>query len=234
MSAASQWETFLRTLCVLGKLSTRSGFLGSSISGRIKIARSLGSAPPSMREMLNSERLPQTRHRSCGLSLTTSHSAHRTAFCRATAFRQRATSQGPSTYESFITEPRKTAWIYLTLIGPNCLPHHWAILTSPETAVVPKAPTFCRRPRLFIHRDCCVHKNCTFKSTALAMYRLSIRNCMTLFPFRASCAQRELVLGCCSSPRNICSSDRKSTSRNLDRPVRRTGYAPLSSVTVAS
>ena len=35
---------------------------------------------------VNQERLPQTIHRSCGLSLTTSHSAHKTAFCRATAF----------------------------------------------------------------------------------------------------------------------------------------------------
>jgi len=76
--------------------------------------------------------------------LTTSHSAHKTAFCRATAFRDRLTSQGPSpsTYESFITEPRKTAWIYLTLIGPNCLPHDWAILTSPTVQWLSKAPTF--------------------------------------------------------------------------------------------
>jgi hypothetical protein len=61
--------------------------------------------------MLTSDRLPQTIHRSCGLSLTTSHSAHKTAFCRATALRHRHTSETPFTHQSFITEPRKTACI---------------------------------------------------------------------------------------------------------------------------
>jgi hypothetical protein len=37
---------------------------------------------------------------------------------------------------------------------------------------------------------------------------------MTLFPSRASCAQRELVFGFCSSPRNLWPSNSKSTSRS--------------------
>src|SRR5215813_3397345 len=56
-----------------------------------------------MRAMLNSERLPQTRQVSCGLSLTTSHSAHKTALCSGTAFRTLARSGGPTTLEPFIT-----------------------------------------------------------------------------------------------------------------------------------
>jgi hypothetical protein len=63
--------------------------------------------------MLNSERLPQTRQKSCGLSLTTSHSAHKTAFCSGTAFRTGAWSREPSIPETFITEPRQTLdWFY--------------------------------------------------------------------------------------------------------------------------
>jgi len=69
--------------------------------------------------MLNSDGLPQTRQLSCGLSLTTSHSAHRTAFCRATAFRGRRTTGRSFAYCSFITEPRTTlAKIVTTFVAP--------------------------------------------------------------------------------------------------------------------
>src|SRR5215471_18625552 len=64
--------------------------------------------------MLNRERLPHTRQASCGLSLTTSHSAHKTAFCSGTAFRTRARPRESTTPETFITEPRPT----LTTILP--------------------------------------------------------------------------------------------------------------------
>jgi hypothetical protein len=62
----------------------------------------LGSLPPSIRAMLNSEWLPQTRQVSCGLSLTTSHSTHKTAFCSGTAFRTLAPSAEPPTRKLFI------------------------------------------------------------------------------------------------------------------------------------
>jgi hypothetical protein len=52
-------------------------------------ARFFGILPPRIRQILTSERLPQTIQMSCGLSLTTSHSAHNTAYCRATVFRSR-------------------------------------------------------------------------------------------------------------------------------------------------
>src|SRR5713226_8772399 len=76
--------------------------------------------------MLNSEGLPQTRHLSCGLSLTTSHSAHRTAFCRATAFRGRRTTGRSFAYRSFITEPRTTLTKIVTtfVVTPESLRTH--------------------------------------------------------------------------------------------------------------
>ena len=104
-----QADAFLRTRCALGNVNTISALSTSGLTGSIKVARSTGRVPPSIRDMLTSDRLPQTIHRSCGLSLTTSHSAHNTAFCRATALRHRLTSETPSAHESFITEPRKTA-----------------------------------------------------------------------------------------------------------------------------
>jgi hypothetical protein len=67
----------------------------------MRTARCLGRFPPNTRAMLTSERLPQTRQVSWGLSLTTSHSAHKTAFCSATGLRHGA----PSIYELFITAP---------------------------------------------------------------------------------------------------------------------------------
>lgn len=103
---------FFRTLWDAGKDNTVRFGAVSGARGVITFARSFGSLPPNMRAMLNSERLPHIRHRSCGLSLTTSHSAHRTAFCRATAFRNRPTSEGPSTNEFFITEPRRRLRIF--------------------------------------------------------------------------------------------------------------------------
>jgi hypothetical protein len=44
---------------ITGLFST-SGVRRSSVAGLIKIARSLGSLPPSIRDMLNSEPFPQT------------------------------------------------------------------------------------------------------------------------------------------------------------------------------
>jgi hypothetical protein len=73
----------------------------------MSVARSLGSIPPSRREMLNSERLPQTRQWSCGLSLTTSQSAHSTAFFREIAFKGRPLSARISTTEPFIDHPHR-------------------------------------------------------------------------------------------------------------------------------
>jgi hypothetical protein len=71
----------------------------------MRVARLLGSIPPSAREILNSERLPQTRHSSCGLSLTVSQSAHNTAFPREMAFNGRIFSTPISTTEPFIAHP---------------------------------------------------------------------------------------------------------------------------------
>jgi hypothetical protein len=53
----------------------------------INVARLLGITPPNSREMFMSERLPQTRQWSWGLSLTTSQSAHNTAFCKQIEFK---------------------------------------------------------------------------------------------------------------------------------------------------
>src|SRR6516225_2521898 len=80
----------------------------------IKFARSWGSLPPKIRAMLNSDRLPQTRQMSCGLSLTTSHSAHRTAFCRGTLLRTRGRwAETPP--EPFITAPRENLTLILLI-----------------------------------------------------------------------------------------------------------------------
>jgi hypothetical protein len=70
----------LRGPCGLGKTRTisRGALSGSCVT---KVARLLGSSPPKIRAMPNSEWLPQTMPTSCGLSLMTSHSAHNTAFC---------------------------------------------------------------------------------------------------------------------------------------------------------
>jgi hypothetical protein len=55
--------------------------------------------------MLTSERLPQTKQMSCGLSLTTSHSAHNTACCSATAFRGWPAASKLPAFDWFITGP---------------------------------------------------------------------------------------------------------------------------------
>src|SRR5580658_1342178 len=93
-----------RTLARLGNLST-----GREVTGRLavsmRVARLPGSIPPSAREMLNSERLPQTRHSSCGLSLTVSQSAHNTALLREMAFNWRTLAAPMSTTEPFIAHP---------------------------------------------------------------------------------------------------------------------------------
>ena len=48
--------------------------------GITNLARFFGRLLPNIRDMLMSERLPQIMQMSCGLSLTTSHSTHKTAF----------------------------------------------------------------------------------------------------------------------------------------------------------
>jgi hypothetical protein len=78
----------------------------------------LGSLPPSMRATLNSEWLPQTRQVSCGLSLSTSHSTHKTAFCSGTAFRTLAPSAEPATRKPFITEPLQNSRLVLPTFSP--------------------------------------------------------------------------------------------------------------------
>src|ERR1700678_1079005 len=80
--------------------------------------------------MLNSERLPQTRHVSCGLSLTTSHSAHNTAFCKATAFNHRLLSGASSKYGPFITEPRKTSLTVFNSFQAESFPPRWCYLDN--------------------------------------------------------------------------------------------------------
>jgi len=97
-----------RTRCGLGNSRTtfRVGSAGLGITSR---ARFFGRLPPSMRDMLTRERLPQTMQVSCGLSLTTSHSAHKTAFSSGTVFRTRGRNLVPSSPEPFITEPRHGA-----------------------------------------------------------------------------------------------------------------------------
>jgi hypothetical protein len=42
------------------------------------------------------------------------------------------------------------------------------------------------------------------------MYLPPLRNCVTFFPSRAKRAQREAILGFCSSPRSICPSNANS------------------------
>src|SRR5580692_1485147 len=80
--------------------------------------------------MLNSERLPQTRHVSCGLSLTTSHSAHNTAFCKATALRHRLLSGPSSACEPFMTEPRKTSLTIFNSFQAESFPPRWCYLDN--------------------------------------------------------------------------------------------------------
>src|SRR5260370_18038220 len=66
------------------------------------------------------------------------------------------------------------------------------------------------------------------------MYRTAERNCITLCPAFANCAQRYLVFGFCSSPRNGCPSNTKSTSRSCFRGVSRTGnLCPSNSTSTA-
>ena len=69
-----------------GKVSTISCAVISALRGNQPCAV-LGKITPNMRAMC--ERLQHTRHRSRGLSLTTSQSAQKTASCRATALRVR-------------------------------------------------------------------------------------------------------------------------------------------------
>src|SRR5207237_9753195 len=87
------------------KTVSHEGILDTSCT---KLARSFGSFPPNRRAMLNNEWLPHTIQTSFGLSLTTSHSAHRTAFCSRTAFRTRSRSQETVPPEPFIREPHRT------------------------------------------------------------------------------------------------------------------------------
>jgi len=97
-----------RTRC--GLVNSRTTFrVGSAGLGITSRARFFGRLPPSMRDMLTRERLPQTMQVSCGLSLTTSHSAHKTAFSSGTVFRTRGRNLVPSSPEPFITEPRHGA-----------------------------------------------------------------------------------------------------------------------------
>ena len=65
--------------------------------------------------MLISERLPQTTQTSCGLSLTKSHSAQKTAFSSATAFK--VGKLGHSHFEGFIPGP------WAEVLQRNALPH---------------------------------------------------------------------------------------------------------------
>ena len=94
-----------RSRCGLGNSRTtfRVGSAGLGITSR---ARFFGRLPPNTRAILNKEWLPQTMQVSCGLSLTTSHSTHKTAFSSGTVFRTRGRNLVPSSPEPFITEPR--------------------------------------------------------------------------------------------------------------------------------
>ena len=74
-------------------------------SGFNSSARFFGILPPRIRQILTNERLPQTMQTSCGLSLTTSHSAHNTACCSATAFRGWLAASKLSAFDWFITGP---------------------------------------------------------------------------------------------------------------------------------
>jgi hypothetical protein len=65
--------------------------VSSATAGVIKLTRFLGRFPPKIGATLNKEWLPHTMHTSWGRSLTTSHSAHKTAFSRGKAFRTDST-----------------------------------------------------------------------------------------------------------------------------------------------
>jgi hypothetical protein len=80
-----------------------------------------GSIPPRAREILNSERLPHTKHSSCGLSLTASQSARSTALLREMAFNWRIFSAPISTTEPFMVEnqfSRTGTTTHRTTFGP--------------------------------------------------------------------------------------------------------------------
>ena len=92
------------------------------------------------------EWLAHTRHVSCGLSLTTSHSAHSTAFCNATALRTRPRSAALSTTRALITEPHQeliqfyefvVRWLVLSTTlavsaHPAALSHRTASFRPPQ------------------------------------------------------------------------------------------------------
>ncbi len=88
----------------LGNVSTGCRKVAGGVAVVTSIARSRGSVPPNVRAMLNRERLPQTQQRSCGLSLTTSQSAHSTALLREIAF-SGGSFTPISTTASFICSP---------------------------------------------------------------------------------------------------------------------------------
>lgn len=201
-----QADAFLRTRCALGNGNTISVLSTSGLTGLVKVARSTGRVPPSIRAMLTSDRLPQTIHRSCGLSLTTSHSAHKTAFCKATALRHRLTSETPSTYESFITEPRNTACIVFNsnrveLFRPRSgHPHRPRQLTllSRKTLLSAGGPVDSLTATV-------ASVNLHSPANAVSDVSPLTQELHDLLPFRTRCAQREFLFGFCSSPRIICS-----------------------------
>jgi len=97
----------LNALRLLGNFSTGCGEMDGASAISTSMARSLGIIPPNRRDIFKSERLPQTKHWSCGLSLTTSQSAHSTAFCKEMEFKGRSLSRQTLNSEPFIV-PRKT------------------------------------------------------------------------------------------------------------------------------
>src|SRR5207249_8758426 len=109
----------LRSLSGWGNLKTTSHDETPTASWAIKLARSLGSLPPNIRAILNSDGLPQARQVACGLSLTTSHSAHKTAFCSGTALRTRERWPEPPVPERFITEPHQNLRLILLTLTPT-------------------------------------------------------------------------------------------------------------------
>src|SRR5258708_7488358 len=66
------------------------------------------------------------------------------------------------------------------------------------------------------------------------MYRPAERNCITLCPAFANCAQRDSVFGFCSSPRNGRLSNTTSTSHSCCRGVSRPGNLCPSTSTPAA
>ena len=74
-------------------------------SGCNTSARFFGILPPRNWQIFTSERLPHTMQTSCGLSLTTSQSAHSTAHCSATAFKGRRDASRLPPFGWFITGP---------------------------------------------------------------------------------------------------------------------------------